>query len=355
MIRTDLGGAAIEYARRGWRVIPLHHLRQVGERPICGCFKRETCRTPGKHPMIKNWRETASSDPALVAQWWRVWPRANIGLLMGGGARLVTIDIDGSTGRSSWEAFQNTFEPVPETLRQTTGRAEGGEHFLFTVDTDFDLDKIRNRARIAPGVDVRAEGGLIVAAPSVHPTGVVYAWRNFAVPVAPLPPWLLTIIVSNRARQMTKGPSAERPTEAQLRADGWPLDRRLQMARSALSDAEPAISGRGGHKACLKAAILLVRGFCLSSDDAFDLLWHVYNPMCIPPWSVNELMHKIESAEFAVSNDSYPWRFRIPAPDLSPAGRTVQAIYDACARELGSVEDLWNASPDDPVEKSRSQ
>ncbi len=351
---SPFGMAAVEYARRNWRVIPLYHVRETGEQPVCGCWKRADCGTPGKHPMIKNWRETASCDPVLVAQWWRVWPRANVGLVTGGLVRLVAIDIDGEIGRASLAALEQMYEPLPETLRQTTGREGGGEHFLFTVDDDFEMDKIRNRTRMAPGIDIRAEGGLIVAAPSIHPTGAQYAWRDPKTPVASMPTWLIKIATSQKTRQISIDPNAGRPTEEALEADGWPRWRRVLVARETMiREAKPAISGQNGHGTCLKTTVLLVRGYCLYSDEAFDLLWSVYNPLCIPSWSHEELMHKIESAEYAVSDESYPWRFRIPAPDMSPAGRAVQAIYDQCYRELGGVEDLWNATPETAPEPTK--
>ncbi len=348
---TVLAMAATDFARRGWRVIPLHHVREFGETPVCGCYKREACHTPGKHPMIMNWRENASTDVALVSQWWRVWPNANVGLVTGGLARIVAIDIDGESGRDSLVKLEATHEPLPDTLRQTTGREGGGEHYLFYVPDDFDMDRIRNRTKMAPGIDVRAEGGLIVAAPSMHPTGARYAWRDPDAPVAEMPAWLIKLATSQKARQTSIDPNAGRPTEADMEADGWPLAKRTVYARDALiRKAPPVISGQNGHGSCLRATVLLIRGWCLYSDGAFDLLWQVYNQVCIPPWSPDELMHKIESAEYAVSDSSYPWRFECPPPDMSPAGRAVQAIHDEGHRALdlehGTPKQLWEASPD---------
>ncbi len=342
--------AAVDYARRNWRVIPLHNVREQGEQPVCGCWKRGDCHTPGKHPTIKNWREIASTDPSLVAKWWKAWPKSNVGIAMGGLARLVAIDIDGEIGRESLAAIEQVHGPLPVTLTQTTGREGGGEHYLFVVPPEFDMDRIRNRTKMAPGIDVRAEGGLIVVAPSVHPTGARYAWVDSSVPVAEMPAWLIKLTTSTKARQVVINPNGGRPTEESLEADGYPLARRTELARAALSSAEPAIQGRNGSLSCLKAACLLIRGWCLYSDGAFDLLWHVYNPVCIPAWSQEELMHKLDSAENSVSDESYPWRFRFPAADLSTAGRIVQALFDQGQRELdrehGTPSQLWEASKD---------
>jgi hypothetical protein len=347
---SPLALAATDYARRHWRVIPLHHVREAGEQPVCGCFRRGECHTPGKHPMIKNWRENASSDVGLVVQWWRAWPRANVGIVMGGLSRLVAVDIDGEAGRESLRVLEETHGALPETLRQSTGRTEGGEHFLFTVPADFDMDRIRNRTKMAPGIDVRAEGGLIVAAPSGHPTGARYAWRDPRVPVAEMPSWLIKLATSQKARQIAIAPSAGRPTEAELEVDGLPLMHRVQLARQALLKAEPAISGRNGHGACLKATVLLIRGYCLPSEATFDLLWSVYNAMCIPAWSPDELMHKIESAEYSVSDESYPWRFMIPKREDTPIARAIDALIAQGHRELdqehGTPQQEWEATPE---------
>lgn len=344
---TPLAFAATDYARRQWRVIPLHHVRVAGEYPVCGCYKREECHTPGKHPTIKNWRENASCDVTRVVQWWRAWPNANVGLVMGGESRLVAIDIDGEAGRESLRMLEAANEPLPLTLTQNTGRAEGGEHRLFVVPDEFDMDRIRNRTKMAPGIDVRAEGGLIVAAPSLHPTGARYAWQDPSVPVAPMPSWLVKIATSSKARAVAIDPNAGRPAEEVLVADGFPLERRIALARDSLiKDGEPAIQGQNGSLACLKAACLLVRGWCLYSDSAFELLWHVYNPTCLPPWSQEELMHKLDSAENSVSDESYPWRFKFPVKDASLAGRAVDALFAQCESELGDeIKQLVNATP----------
>jgi hypothetical protein len=325
-------------------VIPLFHVREHGDPVVCACWKREQCRTAGKHPTIKNWREVATTDTDLIMCWWRAWPLANIGILMGGLTRTVTIDIDGEAGRESLAEFERLHGKLPETLAQTTGRTEGGEHLLFTVPTHLEIDRIRNRAKLAPGIDIRAEGGLIVGAPSVHESGAVYRWRNGTVPVAEMPDALFKLATSAKARQKVAA-SGERPNEADLERDGFGLSWRINAARAALLEAEPAIQGQNGSTACLRAACLLIRGYCLPSEQAFELLWRFYNPICVPAWSENELMHKIESAEYNVGDEAWPWRRMVPVPDLSPAGRMVDAIFRAWALPAEErAEAIWTAT-----------
>lgn len=70
---------ALAYAGFGWRVIPLHSPLPGGG---CTCGKA-TCGKAGKHPRIAAWQRDASVDPDQIRAWWKQWPEANVGLLMG--------------------------------------------------------------------------------------------------------------------------------------------------------------------------------------------------------------------------------------------------------------------------------
>ena len=69
-----------------------------------------------------------------------------------------------------------------------------------------------------------------------------------------------------------------------------------ERARRYVRRMPEAISGSGGHRAAIKAALAVVRGFGLAPDDAVDVLKREYNPRCQPPWTEKELQHKVESA-----------------------------------------------------------
>jgi putative DNA primase/helicase len=300
--RNILADAAVEYAQRGWRIIALHYLNQYDGVQGCSCKKRVDCGAAGKHPVFGKWREVATTDVDKLRAWWRRWPRANIGILMGGQACLICIDIDGDEGRESLKQLEEAYSPLPPTLMQSTGREGGGEHRIFHVDPLYS-DWIKNRARLAPGIDIRSEGGLIVGAPSLHSSGARYQWRN-ELPIAELPEWAFKFAISAREKQKEFSTSGERPKEEDLP----PLENRLRLARRALEQAEPAIQGQNGSTACLRAAILIIRGYVIPTNDAFDLLWSVYNPVCQPAWADWELMHKIEDAELRVN---IPWGYRL--------------------------------------------
>jgi len=309
-VGNELVTAAIEYASRNWRVIALHFLNQYDGVQGCSCRKKTECAAAGKHPVFSKWREIATTDYNKLQAWWRRWPRANIGLLMGGAGSLVCVDIDGDEGRESLAKLEAEHGKLPKTRSQTTGRAGGGEHFLFHVDP-FYVDWIKNRARVAPGLDFRSEGGLIVAAPSLHHSGNQYRWRDPNYPIAELPEWMFKVALSHREVSREVSSSGERPTEERLLGLGWPLERRLAAARLALAAAEPAIQGQNGSAACYKAAIIAARGYCIpveGHNHVFDLMWDVYNPRCVPVWNQDELIHKIHDAEKV---SIAPWGFRL--------------------------------------------
>lgn len=140
--------AALEYAARGLYILPL---------------------TPGgKRPLIKGWREASATDSAVIRNWWKQYPRANIGIDTGK-SRLVILDFDAAGGKSGLQIYKkyHAAGTLPDTWRARSAR--GGIHEYYRGATG-------NRAGLYGCVDVRSSGGLIVAPPSVF-TGKRYRWE----------------------------------------------------------------------------------------------------------------------------------------------------------------------------------
>lgn len=177
---------ALHYASKGWPVFPLHSIAH--EKCTCGNF---ACGRAGKHPRTENGLSGASTDSEVVRAWWRKWPQANIGLRTGNG--LVVIDVDPRHGGTEGlAAAQQEHGALSNTLESSTGG--GGRHLLFSV-----TEEVRNSAAsLANGVDVRGDGGYIVAPPSVHISGGSYSWANSAE-IEPLPAWVLSVLSKPRA------------------------------------------------------------------------------------------------------------------------------------------------------------
>ena len=131
---------------------------------------------PNKAPYTKNGCKDAKKDPGAIKAWWNRFPDAGIGIATGSISNLIVIDedvdaekdLDGYKEVRKWEAEN---EALPETVTSITGR--GGYHLYYK----YEGNDIGNRAGLLPGVDVRGEGGYVIAPPSTHPNGNEYTWE----------------------------------------------------------------------------------------------------------------------------------------------------------------------------------
>jgi hypothetical protein len=130
-------------------------------------------KTATKLPLIKGWPEAATTDAGTISAWWSRWPDANIGIATGAKSGTIVLDVDVKTGGlESFEELKARIPAWPDTLTARTG--SGGLHVYFQT---LDGLQVRNSAgRLAPGLDIRGEGGFVVAPPSIHPNGNRYEW-----------------------------------------------------------------------------------------------------------------------------------------------------------------------------------
>lgn len=138
-----------------------------------------------KTPMTPNGFKNASSDTEQIKVWWTEHPEASIGLVCGEEAGVWVLDIDlKSNGPGSLEKLTEKHGPLPETLHQKTGG--GGSQYFWK----WNGREIRNSAgKIAPGIDVRGNGGYVILPPSGHPSGGTYEWLTKKQPIE-APDWL---------------------------------------------------------------------------------------------------------------------------------------------------------------------
>lgn len=191
-ISSDLGTAALEYAERGWLVIPLHSPSDRG----CSCGRAD-CASPAKHPRTSHGLKDASREPATIREWWARWPDANIGIVSGPESGILVLDVDGKQGEQSLIDFERRGFQLPDTLTIRTGG--GGQHLYFLWPEGAN---VRNSAgRIAPGLDIRAQGGYATAPPSLHASGARYEFSESAIPPALCPEWLLSLIQEQQTLQ----------------------------------------------------------------------------------------------------------------------------------------------------------
>lgn len=170
----DMMAWALAYARVGWRVFPCWPIRDGR----CACGK-DCCTSGGKHPLSRlapKGLHNATTDEATIRRWWTSWRDANIAIRTGDG--LLVVDIDPKNGGDdSLSDLLALHGPLPDTATVITG--SGGTHFYFCVD-----GRYRNAANLGgwDGIDVRADGGYVVAPPSLHLSGRRYEWELSSVP-----------------------------------------------------------------------------------------------------------------------------------------------------------------------------
>jgi putative DNA primase/helicase len=228
----ELGAAAVQYALGGLAVFPLHGVLDGR----CTCGKGERCDRSGKHPRTAHGLKDASSDANVVTRWWRADPSANIGIATGARSHILVLDIDGDAGLASLTDLVAAHELLPATPRVLTGK---GWHLWFRWDEGD--PRIPSRVGVRPGLDVRGEGGYVVAPPSVHVSGKVYEWDSATrlLARARLPSWLLEVL-RGRPHPVERAPAEAR---RQRRHDGGPvsLDADIARVREALKyiSAEP--------------------------------------------------------------------------------------------------------------------
>lgn len=183
MTTRSLLDAALYYAGRGWPVLAL--------------------APRGKTPLGKacpHGLKDATTAADTIRQWWSIEPEANVGIVTGARAGFWVLDIDaGHGGDESLDELTQRNGKLPDTVESLTGG--GGRHLLFAWPSDL---AVRNTTKLAdlPGLDLRGEGGYIVAPPSLHPSGNVYAWELSSDPrdgvaIAEAPAWLLGLIRRN--------------------------------------------------------------------------------------------------------------------------------------------------------------
>ena len=153
--------AALYYASHGLAVFPL--------------------KEKSKEPATAHGVKDATTDPEIIKEWYKINPAFNVAIATGkvsGGLFVVDLDQDDEKGKDGtgelkkWE--RESGHKLPDTANTITGR--GGYHLLYKESEA--LKEVYNHTNILPGVDIRGEGGYIVAPPSVHPNGNAYQWEQ---------------------------------------------------------------------------------------------------------------------------------------------------------------------------------
>ncbi len=188
---------AQHYVAQGWPVFPCRSHAEEHVDQATG----EIVTLGEKTPLTPNGFKGATRFPRIIERWWSDWPDAAVGLPTGEKTGFFALDIDNKPGGANgfdWLAeMEAEHGPLPDTARVTS--PNGGLHiyFKYVVGT-------RNRGALGAGVDIRSEGGYVLAAGSTMANGRSYKWDTDTREIADAPAWLLDLLLPKSAPAHTQ-------------------------------------------------------------------------------------------------------------------------------------------------------
>jgi hypothetical protein len=241
--------AALVLASRGFHIFP--------------------CRPRSKQPLINDNLNRATTDPNIIRGWWAKGSY-NIAIATGAKSDLWVLDVDDEIGKQTLRALQTTHGKLPETATVITGK---GRHLYFRWPVDVEIRNSQHRADL-PNLDVRGDGGYVIAPPSFHPSGAIYRWADVNADFVPAPAWLVGIVTKAGVCAGANAPGAH--TQA-TPPDAW----------CSFLGEHVAGSRRGGAVARLSG--MLLRKY-LDPMVVLDLARLFNGSRCDPPLPDDELI-----------------------------------------------------------------
>ncbi|MDP9854522.1 bifunctional DNA primase/polymerase [Agrobacterium tumefaciens] len=188
---------AQHYVAQGWPVFPCRSHAEENVDQATG----EIITLSEKTPLTPNGFKGATRFARIIERWWSDWPDAAVGLPTGEKTGFFALDIDNKPGGANGFDWLSEMEaehgPLPDTARVTS--PNGGLHiyFKYVVGT-------RNRGALGAGVDIRSEGGYVLAAGSTMANGRSYKWETDTREIADAPAWLLDLLLPKSAPAHTQ-------------------------------------------------------------------------------------------------------------------------------------------------------
>jgi putative DNA primase/helicase len=188
----------------------------------CTCGNAN-CSSPGKHPLHSNGVYGATQDLSWLESQYNAFPYANVAIAAGRESGIIFLDLDTA---EAIEAVRKM--GVPVTWKFSTGK---GEQHAFRYPVLQEELFVQNAVQIAPGIDIRSDGGYSVVPPSNHYSGRTYQW-GFSpenTPLMDVPEWL-------RDKLIIKNKSASSNTQinehAQIQTEGGRNDYLFKVGTS---------------------------------------------------------------------------------------------------------------------------
>ena len=273
--------AALEYIKEGFRIFPV---------------------SVDKKPLTEHGFKDATQIILGVKEYWNKCPDAGIGIRTDG---YIVLDFDvKSGGLESKEVIETKYGKLPRTRTHRTGG--GGLHYIYRNAVG---SNVRNAAGFAgySGVDIRANGGYIVAPPSLHTSGNHYEVLDNS-PIIPAPEWLIELLKQKPSSSVSTTPGI----------------------------GDPIPEGQRNQTLARLAGVMRRQG--MSEDEVYSVLL-IANKRCQPePLTDHEVLNITQSIT----------RY-IPTPDNIKIPKSLETLDS-----LESVESLESKECLTSVEKSRS-
>lgn len=232
--------------------------------------RHDGSKSDGKIPAVKGWNELATCSPEGVRALFAGHASCNIGIATGGG--IVVLDVDTcqqgghrADGGPTLSALEVKHGPLPATLEVITG--SGGRQLYLRLPEG--IRGCNSAGKLGPGLDVRGDGGFVVAPPSLHANGKRYVWAPGKAPnevaIADAPSWLVDL-VSERTRPAARvSPVGEQSPLASAESFAAAEQHLKNYAAK-----NPTAAGNGNDDCCKVGAILL-HDWALTLDEALPL------------------------------------------------------------------------------------
>lgn len=329
--QSPLGRFIDWHLQYGFSVFPIHGITSEGH---CTCREGASCGHSGKHPYTAHGFKDATRDKEAIARLFDGRPDLNVGIATGKESGLVVVDLDGEAGEASWKGMTGVHpqSPVPPGMVFQTGK---GRHLLFRYPGAL----VRSRQKLAgyEGVDVRADGGYIVAPPSTHHSGRKYAVQgeSFRLGIPHAPSWLMALMIAS-------APRAERPADYSATSGAlptWSVDE----VRSMLSFLDPGM----GYQDWVEIGMALHSGgFPLSVWDDWSQGGHQYKPgCCVPHWKSFRPGQGITMGTLVDRARTHGWK---PEPAFRERGEDYSVRVMPFAQKVRERREAARTAPQDP-------
>jgi len=151
------------------------------------------CQPRGKTPATAHGHLDATRDFDIIGKWWQQNPDFNIAVATGQRSGFFAPDIDGPDAEAALRRLETEYDALPPTIEAITAR---GRHIYLKATVPIG----NSVGKLAPGIDIRGDGGYILVPPSIHPSGQRYCWSvDSANCIADAPQWLVDKLVADKS------------------------------------------------------------------------------------------------------------------------------------------------------------